>query len=190
VREDRMDNVKNICKVLGNTRVYPKVCNFKNKIDRDFFLNNFPKFADSLYAKDAYMPMNPLRRNGEIGCWLSHISAWTYMINNNIDHMIILEDDIALNNNIFDKINKATRNAMNFELDLAFFGEGSGLYFITNNGAKELINKAERGFQMFPLDLYMFMLVGKGKINGQVGPIYTLQDQKSYGSHLEFELEN
>jgi GR25 family glycosyltransferase involved in LPS biosynthesis len=42
---------------------------------------------------------------GEIGCFISHIRCYEYMIKNNIDNMLIFEDDCIFCDNFIEKIN-------------------------------------------------------------------------------------
>jgi len=41
---------------------------------------------------------------GQIGCWLSHLKCWNYIIDNNLDKALILEDDASFVSNYTDKI--------------------------------------------------------------------------------------
>jgi glycosyl transferase family 25 len=41
---------------------------------------------------------------GQIGCWLSHVKCWNYIIDNNLDKALILEDDASFVSNYTDKI--------------------------------------------------------------------------------------
>jgi len=42
---------------------------------------------------------------GEIGCFISHIRCYEYMIKNNIDNMLIFEDDCVFCDNFIEKLN-------------------------------------------------------------------------------------
>lgn len=42
---------------------------------------------------------------GEIGCFISHIRCYEYMIKNNIDNMLIFEDDCNFCDNFIEKLN-------------------------------------------------------------------------------------
>lgn len=45
-----------------------------------------------------YKPFNRFNQltRGELGCFLSHRAVWNHMIENNISHAVILEDDVLL----------------------------------------------------------------------------------------------
>ena len=99
---------------------------------------------------------------GEIGCALSHYSIWKYIVDNNIDKVLILEDDVEFTENFIDIYNKIQdvnidllyigRNPLNIELNLGDENEINNLmvkaktsynahsYIITYECAKKLIN--------------------------------------------------
>lgn len=185
IREDRLQNVSKIEKVMGPNRHYPEVCNFKLSDSRKLFSQKFPKFSKKLYASDPFHNFNHERKNGEVGCWLSHISAWDYVIRNNIDKFIITEDDLKIDSGQFDIIN----SEINKPLDLIMFGGWTACYFISNAGAKALLENALEGFKHHPVDFYMFSCIDDKLVNGQIGPFIVDQDEQ-LGSHLNFEVEN
>jgi GR25 family glycosyltransferase involved in LPS biosynthesis len=43
---------------------------------------------------------------GELGVWVSTINTWQYIVDNKINRLLVLEDDIKLNNNFIDNLNK------------------------------------------------------------------------------------
>jgi GR25 family glycosyltransferase involved in LPS biosynthesis len=102
---------------------------------------------------------------GEIGCALSHYFVWKYIVDNNIEKCLILEDDTTFKNNF----NIEFTNIMELNIDYDLFylcrvpltGEYYNLgketevlenivvpkysynlnaYVLTNNGAKKLLN--------------------------------------------------
>ena len=56
---------------------------------------------------------------GQIGCWLSHVKCWNYIIDNNLDKALILEDDASFVSDFKNKIND-----INFpeKFDIVFLG--------------------------------------------------------------------
>ena len=89
-------HVMKLCKI---------VINLKRRPDRLIkFIENCPfKNVNTLYAFDGSNLLNEqdnFKANqfeninkGEIGCFISHIRCYEYMIKNNIDYMLIFEDD-------------------------------------------------------------------------------------------------
>jgi len=56
-----------------------------------------------------------------IGCFLSHIIAWTQIINESSDYFLILEDDVRFDKNWIDKLNKAIHHIPK-DADLLYLG--------------------------------------------------------------------
>lgn len=185
IREDRFTNVKNIEKVISGTRHYPDICNFKSKESRKLFSELFPNFSKREYASEPFHNFNPNRKNGEVGCWLSHLSAWDYVVKNNIDKFIVTEDDLRINTQQFDIISSEVSK----KLDLIMFGGWTACYFISKEGAKILLENALEGFKHHPVDFYMFSCIDDKLVNGQIGPFIVDQDDQ-LGSHLDFEVED
>jgi len=67
--------------------------------------------------------------SGAIGCSLSHLALLKYAKNNNLDHILIMEDDIMfLNNEIFlTNLNTFLKNNINFDV-LLLAGNNMGPY--------------------------------------------------------------
>ena len=98
--------------------------------------------------------------HGAIGCALSHKNAYEYIINNNLDSALILEDDITIDNNFNNKL-RQIYNIIPKDFDMLFIGyHGTsdrylkrinsfysrpqklfGLfgYIVTNEGARKLL---------------------------------------------------
>lgn len=47
---------------------------------------------------------------GEYGIWVSTINVWTYIVENKIDKLLVLEDDIKINSDFMEKINLYTKD--------------------------------------------------------------------------------
>ncbi len=55
------------------------------------------------YVKNKHEPQYPFKlQPGEVGCFLSHRKCWRRQIEENLDAALILEDDIELNQPVFD----------------------------------------------------------------------------------------
>ena len=54
---------------------------------------------------------------GEIGCFISHIRCYEYMIKNNIDNMLIFEDDCIFCDNFIEKLNNIYNEYKNNNLN-------------------------------------------------------------------------
>ena len=73
--------------------------------------------------------------NGEIGCILSHVSVWRYLVKEkNIDKIMVLEDDaVLISNDIYDRINDIWRNVPN-DWDIILIG----FWLHKGNNAKKI----------------------------------------------------
>jgi GR25 family glycosyltransferase involved in LPS biosynthesis len=101
-------HVMNLCKIVINLKRRPdrlikfmNVCPFMNvNILYAFDGSNLLNEKDNLKA-------NQLKNinNGEIGCFISHIRCYEYMIKNNIEYMLIFEDDCNFCDNFINKLN-------------------------------------------------------------------------------------
>ena len=60
------------------------------------------------YIKDGYLTKNfKMHMPGSLGCILSHITLWKHCIkDNNCDVALVLEDDVILNNNFMNTLDK------------------------------------------------------------------------------------
>jgi hypothetical protein len=174
ISEKRIDNVNKIESNIYGTRHFPESCDYLDKESRRNFGSRYPNYNEKTYASSPMVLFDKYRRGQEIGCWLSHISIWDYVINNNIDEMLILEDDVILTKtilkNVIDIKNKSSA-------DLLMFGQYTSGYFINKKSASILKEKSEEGFTKYPVDLYIFYCIANAIIYGQVGPILSLQDQ-------------
>lgn len=184
VREERKNNVDLISSIAGPDRHYPKICNYKLKEDREYFLHKYPEFTYELYASEPYHNFNDTRRPGEIGCWLSHVSAWDYVVKNNLKSLIVFEDDISIDKNKFNSVMKEINST---SMDMLMLGAWSSCYYITNKAARILLSHAQEGFKHHPADFYKFECIQNGLITGHMGPIILHQDP-NHGSFLDFEV--
>ncbi len=58
------------------------------------------KFWDGFQAKEL---KHPKMSHGQIGCYLAHLSLWQHLIHDEVEHAIILEDDVRITSNFIDK---------------------------------------------------------------------------------------
>jgi glycosyl transferase, family 25 len=125
----------------------------------------------------------------EIACYLSHCKAYNKILNDNIKHAIVIEDDIILKPELFTIINMILKQNINFEL-IRFIGKkkipshkkiynitdeyyvgqlysspgGAYCYLISNLGAKKMLNASKNIF--CPIDTLMgfYFLTGIKKL--------------------------
>jgi glycosyl transferase family 25 len=149
--------------------------------------------------------------NGAIGCFLSHYSLWHKIINENLEHLLIIEDDIYFLDNADQQLRKIYNNLPE-DFDIIFlncggicgskctnmfginmcenvnelynipkYSLGSYAYVISNNGAKKMLRS------MFPLDIEFDVKIGY-LINNKLINGYSLND--SIVEHHKKEFSN
>jgi FkbM family methyltransferase len=136
---------------------------------------------------------------GEIGCMLSHYFVWKYIVKNNIDKCLILEDDTTFNDDFNLELEKIMNIKLKYELfylcrqsnNLIYnhgseievyenivipkYSYNSNAYIITNSGAKKLI-KTNILDNILPVDEYMSIMYDKA---------YPFKQYSSYFSNYD-----
>lgn len=87
---------------------------------------------------------------GEYGVWVSTVNVWKYIIDNKIEKFLLLEDDISLNNDFVEELNKCLNDLPNdFDfLSLYYFDEqnhDSDESEIGSDNIKKSINQYSAG---------------------------------------------
>ena len=115
-----------------------------------------------------------LHKNGSIGCSLSHLTLLKYARNNNLDHILILEDDVTFLNpaSFLNSLNNFLLNHKDFDV-LLLAGNNMGVYqnidetcvkvthcqtttayLVKKHYYDILIHNYEKGIQLFSLYPY------------------------------------
>ena len=118
---------------------------------------------------------NGLRNNkesliGEIGCYLGHKRCWEKILENKLENILILEDGIIFDEDIFDNnINRYNKNYdiifVNKEMKKngnMLYGYGLQGYILSKNGAKKLLNLCRT--MIMPIDLQIRNLCNENKL--------------------------
>jgi glycosyl transferase family 25 len=100
--------------------------NIHNLFDFEF-ISNYGK--DKLTFNDKKMFKN--LSDGEISVTLHHIECFKKIINYNIDYALIFEDDVILDNNFVNNLNKYLEQLPN-DWDMFFIGDGCNLHINKN----------------------------------------------------------
>jgi len=134
---------------LSTMKFCKTVINLKRRSDRlNQFIENCPFInVNILYAFDGSNLVNETDKlktnqflnlnNGEVGCFISHIRCYEYMIKNNIDNMLIFEDDCKFCDDFINKLNNVLIEYNNYKLnnkiiDILYIGGRFGPNFFTN----------------------------------------------------------
>jgi glycosyl transferase, family 25 len=68
----------------------------KQNIDFEFFDALTPDLAKPLAEKMALQVHEDFLTSGELACFMSHVSIWQKMVDEQIPHLAIFEDDVYL----------------------------------------------------------------------------------------------
>lgn len=187
----------------------------RRNVEFEFFDALTPKIALSKSQIMRLVIQNNHMTDGEVACFMSHVSLWEKMINENIYHAAIFEDDVILGEDVNQflsssdwfmddwnivKIEKFNKRVVLSNVDtespsperkvkqLLSKHYGCAGYIISLNAAKELIAYLEKNPILIPLDHIVFehfMSVSKGKIL-QLNPAICIQDSILQGNHDNF----
>lgn len=194
-------SIKNINK---NKKILKK---FDYVDDIEFFNGNIGNSWDVINHKkirqDVWKPYDgrtfpPLP--GELGVWISTINVWEYIVNNNIEKMLVLEDDIRLQRRFVKKLNLCLNDLPeNFDIfSLYYFKEhnwqdenteigsnyirkannqysGGQAIIYTYNGAKKLLTLVKRLGIEYTTDCFIFNKVQAEILNG-----YSLKKENDF----------
>ena len=134
-----------------------------NRADVMRFINTFPGFDLNQYNANRKYETIPARHFGEVGCWMSHLGAWSYMVDEKIDRMAVVEDDALVTPA---SVNDIIEQSDGYGLYMA--GEWAEFYVISLSAAETLVHAAyEYGFKRMPVDEYMFDMIREGAVTGQ-----------------------
>lgn len=83
--KERVEHFNNIIKIVPNAKKFSAIDGNTKEIEK--LLEKYSIIISEDYKKVT---------RGQLGCTLSHISLWKWMIENNIEKSIILEDDVVI----------------------------------------------------------------------------------------------
>jgi hypothetical protein len=153
INDNRIENINKIKSIMGDGYLDIKKFNSGNTEDIEEFKSMYPNFNLNCYLDEPAYITQDHRKSGEIGCWMSNFHIWNYIVQNNIDFMVAIEDDCHFQDGMLETIIN-----LGSEKDLFLFGEWAELYSLTNKGARDLISSAfDLGFRRMPMDEYLFI---------------------------------
>lgn len=185
----------------------------KQNIGFEFFDALVPDLAKPLAEKMQLNVEDEYLTGGELACFMSHVSIWKKMVDEQIPYVAIFEDDIYLGKKSCDYLNCDSwlnqewllvklelfnkRVVLENEKILIKQGEvsrslirlknkhyGCAGYILTQNGARSFLKKIKEHKLLIPLDHFIFDLLIK-EMDGiyQLQPALCIQDCIFYGSH-------
>jgi hypothetical protein len=175
--KNRINNVKKIQNVIGFDKENVKFYDAKNLLDQKDFEKTFLEFKIKDYAKN--LDGGPLARPrnralGEAGVWMSNISCWQYVVDNNLDGMIIFEDDCIVDST---KLNYFIQKIKSSNLDVLFAGQYCEAFYVTKHGAQKLLDLCLEYFHICPMDEGLFRMWKDKKILSNGIPAYRAAEE-------------
>lgn len=173
------------------------------KIEFQYFDAIEPHQIDETLKNTGIELKNCALTKGEIGCFLSHLSLWKKIIDNNLPYMAIFEDDIYLgseakpflkdNSWIPENVEIIKLEAFSDSVQVELFSKknlindrslfllkgrhlGTAGYIISNRGARNLFNYISELKVVKPIDDIMFDSYIAKKMVYQIQPALCVQD--------------
>lgn len=131
----------------------------------------------TIYAKNVLTRKLPRETHehfntyGALGCYLSHVKCWRYIVDNDLDNAIIFEDDAVVNlTNFYKNFSPIMKELQDEKADVCFLGYinrtklniysnnlyklddmifQAHAYYISNHGARILLNNC------FPVEMHV-----------------------------------
>lgn len=109
---------------------------------------------------------------GEIGCYMAHYNCWKYIVDNELESCLILEDGIEILRNDYENIKIQGDTDILFlndemkKYEHLFYGYGLQGYVVTHMGAIKLLKTCYK--LSSPIDLQIRNLCTTNELNGNV----------------------
>jgi GR25 family glycosyltransferase involved in LPS biosynthesis len=105
-------------------RTQENIKNYLNGFNRHEteFVNGFNiDEIKNFFIKNPEVKENRIKKVGEIGHWMTSFNIYKYIVNNNLDHLLILEDDAILSNTFIEDLSLCINELPeNFEFFTAY----------------------------------------------------------------------
>ncbi len=194
INDERKNNRDLIDSMLNASRHEIKSVNAKDpKQKEEFFLLN----KDFKLSWDKF-------KDGEIGNFASHYLAWNYVVENNLNNLLIFEDDAIINELFLEKYNLFLTHCpddydvfsifvhknqfprfnhndiINENISKGYQDWSTLCYVISNSGAKKFIEYVKVNGMDYPTDWFIFRNGHKGIFN-----VYTFPPEKTGGIEID-----
>ena len=131
---DKLKNFRNQWEKCGNKIIKISGVNYKDKknVVNDLISTNRLHLNSSGFrkTKEGFL--------GELGCYMGHYNSWKYIVDNNLDNCLILEDGIEFLRNDFENMK------INDDLDIVFVNEEMKVQI--NDNKKQFIGYGLQGY--------------------------------------------
>jgi GR25 family glycosyltransferase involved in LPS biosynthesis len=195
INDERKNNIDNINEQINGKLHNIKSVNAKDPLEKT-------KFFDK--NKDFYLSWTGFK-DGEIGNFASHYNAWKYVIENNLDRLLVFEDDAIIDSlfaiqynlfldfcpkdydvfsmfvaeNQYNRFNKS--DIINSYISKGYQDWSTLCYVISNGGAHKLVNYIKKNGMDYPTDWFIFRNGHKNIFN-----VYTFRPKYCRGVHIDF----
>ena len=183
IDETRKSNRDRVDEVLMSNKLEIDCLDARKEENKLKFFKEIPSF------KLAW----PGFKNGEIGNFGSHYLAWKFLVQSNLDSILIFEDDVLIENNFIEKYNVAMDNVpsdydvlsifvhpnqydrfdktheISYYVSKGYQDWSTLCYVVSKEGAKRLIKHVEDHGIIRPTDWFIFRGGHEGAFN-----VYTL----------------
>jgi hypothetical protein len=175
--EKRLNNIKNIENCFGYKKESIRFYNSKIETDVKEFKELFPNFNIKDYAKNRSggpqsRPFN--RALGEAGVWMSHMAAWRHIVDNDLEHMIVFEDDCIV---IRDQVETFFEKIACNDFEVYCVGQYGEAFYIKNSGARKMLDACMEEFYKCPLDEGIYNMHKSKKIYSNGISSYRVADE-------------
>lgn len=129
-------------------------------------------------------------KRGQIGCYDSHVRVWKHMVNNNIEHALICEDDATITGREAATMRSSLEELKNTHWDIAFmswfrpYGRQPAAhsktfkkqwtfcqlfaYIMTKRAAQKILRRREASYYAEPVDVMLHTLHQRGVLHNVV----------------------
>lgn len=194
INDERKANRDSIDTSVHGTYHNVFTLNAKDPAEIEKFNKLYPNFK---IAWDGFKP-------GELGNFASHYASWKYVIENNMDHLLVFEDDVIMHDDFLYKYNTIMRNVpadydvmsvfvdpnqyprcrpddyMNDYITKGYQDWSTLCYVVSRQGAKKLVKYVEEIGMDHPTDWFIFRKGHAGIFN-----VYTVPPE--FPSPLEID---
>lgn len=154
INDKRKSNIEKIVEAIGSPPEKLHSFNGNKTQDIVIFKSLHPELCIDLYATEPRVPVNKDRRNGEIGCWMSHYHRWKHIVKNNLEDLVIFEDDCYVDKEFLERVPCVVKN-----IDFVLLGNWTESVFVNKKAATMLVEMSKEHIKYGPVDEFLMSLI-------------------------------
>lgn len=183
INDERKENIERINYILNANNLNIKSLNAKDARELEMFYENNKDFRLSWEGF----------KTGEIGNFGSHYLAWKYLVDNDIDNVLVFEDDSFIHEDFVYKYNSLIKDLphdfdvfsvyvdsnqaprfdeshrISYNLATGYQDWSTLCYLVSKSGAQKMLDEVHTQGMYYPTDWFIFRGGHSGKFN-----VYTL----------------